>query len=81
MQVERIKAEPKPEFEPVTIEITFESEMEIQVFHAIFNHIEICRVIKDKGINPEEIRDALGIQYSLLIFNDFREDLVKMMRN
>jgi len=46
-------------FNPVDLTITFESEDELQAFHAIFNFTPICDAVRPYGLNTIMIREEL----------------------
>jgi hypothetical protein len=49
----------EPKFEPLTLEITLESENEVNAFYALFNVMDICVVLREAGIEPEKVRNAI----------------------
>ena len=49
----------KPDFEPIKLEITFESEKELNSFYSVMNYSPICDWLRNKGVNPSDMRYAL----------------------
>ena len=68
MKVKRIEPD---EFKPVKIEITLDSEAELRRFHALFNHSILCDWMREVGINPSNIAEA--------ILNDVNYDEHKLL--
>lgn len=58
MKVEQINK--KPEFEPISITITFESEEELAGMYNIFNHSAILDASNDTGTNVYEMHEFMS---------------------
>ena len=65
-------------FKPLTLEITLESQKEIDFLYATFNWIDFCEVMrKESGDSPYVIREALDSAKSA----DACSDILEKLRN
>ena len=55
----KVMPKQKNGFNPVTIEITFESAEEIEYFYSVFNHAAIADALAGLDVMPSKIRTAL----------------------
>ena len=52
-----------PNFQPIQLNITLESEGEAKAMFALFNHADCCGFQKKYGMDPAAIRDAIGEKF------------------
>lgn len=57
MKIKRIN--PFKDFEPVTIQITFENADEITSFYCIMNYQPICDFLEKNGFDAGKVRDLV----------------------
>ncbi len=55
----RVKEKSNEDFKPVTIEITFETEMEMKDFRSILNYTPVCDLLSNTNIDYSAIRKAI----------------------
>jgi hypothetical protein len=48
-----------PAFVPMELTLTFQSQKEIDGFYHLFNHPLLCSYLREHGIKPEQVRDAI----------------------
>jgi hypothetical protein len=63
-----------PQFAPVELTITFQSQQEIEAFYALFNHPNLTQFEKEHGLQPEKIRHEL-FSDNYVVYNKLRESI------
>ena len=66
-----------PNFQPIQLNITLETEAEAKAMFALFNHADCCGFQKKYGIDSASVRDAIGEKFG---DSDFVLDFVSFLR-
>jgi hypothetical protein len=48
-----------PPFKPFQLSLTFETQEEFEMFYTLMNAIPVCIILRESGIEPDNIRAAM----------------------
>ena len=77
----KVTTDTNKEFQPITLNITLESENEVEALFAIFNYAPIASFGEEHGLNSEAIRNMLEAEcdgtYDAGVFDKLRKKFDK----